>query len=58
MRAVARALVEEVRGRGVEIKSLSWAEHVAHGHIPFRKDCLICQQASSKGKPHRRLGKM
>ena len=57
MRAVARALVEEVRGRGVEIKSLSWAEHVAHGHIPFRKDCLICQQASSKGKPHRRLGK-
>ena len=41
----------------MEIKSLSWAEHVAHGHIPFRKDCLICQQASSKGKPHRRLGK-
>ncbi len=57
MRAVARALVEQIEGEGVKIQVLSWAEHVAHGHIPFRKDCLVCQQASSKGKPHRRLGK-
>lgn len=44
------ARVDEGGGKG-------FGEHVAHGHIPFRKDCLVCQQASSKGKLHRRLGK-
>ena len=57
MRVVAAALVEQIEKKRVVIKTLSWAEHVAHGHIPFRKDCLVCQEASAKGKPHRRLGK-
>ena len=57
MRAVARRIVEELEGKRPEVRVLSWDEHVAHGHVPFRKDCLICQQASAKDKPHRRLGR-
>ena len=57
MRAVAKGVVEEIEQRRPELKVLSWDEHVAHGHVPFRKDCLICQQASAKDKPHRRLGR-
>ena len=33
----------------VKMRALSWKEHVAAGHTPFRKDCLMCQQASAKG---------
>ena len=56
MRAVAKALVRVVEKKRPTVKVLSWEEHVAHGHIPFRKDCWLCQEASAKGKPHRRLG--
>ena len=36
------------------MRALSWKEHVAAGHTPFRKDCLVCQQASAKDQHHRR----
>ena len=54
MRALAVQLVSKVWKRSVKMKQLSWAEHVAAGHTPFRKDCKICQQASAKDMPHRR----
>ena len=38
----------------VKFRALSWREHVAAGHTPFRKDCLVCQQASAKDQHHRR----
>lgn len=57
MRAVARAVVGIVEKKRPVVKVLSWEEHVAHGHIPFRKDCWLCQESSAKGKPHKRLGK-
>eukprot|EP00435_Cladocopium_sp_Y103_P004783 s2934_g1.t1 len=38
----------------VKVRAISWKERVASGHVPFRKDCLICQQASSKDQHHRR----
>jgi hypothetical protein len=34
---------------------MSWEEHVQHGHVPFHRDCKICQEAGAKSAPHRRL---
>ena len=55
MREVAKSLQEKVRVKKVVFQKLSWQEHVLHGHIPFRKDCRICQEASAKKAPHRRV---
>ena len=38
----------------MKLRALSWSKHVAAGHTPFRKDCLVCQQASAKDQHHRR----
>ncbi len=55
MREVAKSLQEKVRGKKVVVQKLSWQEHLLHGHIPFRKDCRVCQEASAKKAPHRRV---
>jgi len=55
MREVARALQEKVMKKKIAYHKLSWQEHLLHGHIPFRKDCRICQEASAKKAPHRRV---
>ena len=55
MREVARAIQEEVFGKPAHIKKLSWVEHVRHGHVPFRRDCRVCQEASARGKRHCRV---
>ena len=34
-----------------KISSLSWEEHLRHGHIPFRRDCLVCQQSLQQQPP-------
>ena len=54
MRAIAEALQTSVIGGSIKMRALSWKEHVAAGHTPFRKDCLVCQQASAKDQHHRR----
>ena len=54
MRAIATALqLGPMKGK-VRIRAFSWKEHVAAGHTPFPKDCLVCQQASAKDQHHRR----
>ena len=54
MRAIATALqLGPMKGK-IKLRALSWKEHVAAGHTPFRKDCLVCQQASAKDQHHRR----
>ena len=54
MRAIALQILETVQKGVVRMRALSWNEHVAAGHTPFRKDCKVCQQASAKDMPHRR----
>lgn len=57
MREVARAICTQVQGREEEreLKKLSWDDHLRFGHVPFRRDCLICQQSRQKQNPHRPL---
>ena len=54
MRAIATSLQVGTMKGTVKFRALSWREHVAAGHTPFRKDCLVCQQASAKDQHHRR----
>lgn len=55
MNMVASVALREVLKRPVKIKTLSWQEHLAFNHIPFRRDCYICQQAQQKQLPHRKI---
>ena len=57
MKAVATALGEQVFGQEVDyqLRALSWNQHVEAGHVPFRRDCRICQEAAAKGRPHRKV---
>ena len=52
---VAEALLTQVINRQPKISSLSWEEHLRHGHIPFRRDCLVCQQSLQQQPPHRKV---
>ncbi len=53
---VAKALLNEVFGEVQRrIGAVSWEEHLAFGHTPYRKDCLICQECQQKERPHRKL---
>ena len=54
MRAIATSLQVGTMKGTVKFRALSWREHVAAGRTPFRKDCLVCQQASAKDQHHRR----
>ena len=57
MKRVASAVGERMFGQGgdFQLKALSWSQHVQAGHIPFRRDCRVCQEASAKSHPHRRV---
>ena len=54
MHEVARLLMEEVEGKEVRLKKLSWTAHVDNGHVPFRRDCVVCQRSAARQRPHRR----
>ena len=56
MRAVSKALADQVFGHAeVKLRALTWDQHVSAGHVPFRRDCRVCQEASAKGRPHRKV---
>ena len=55
MNMVAEALLTQIVNRQPRISSLSWEEHLRHGHIPFRRDCLVCQQSLQQQPPHRKV---
>ena len=57
MDVVADALCRQAFGVKDEIKckAMTWAEHCAAGHVPFRRDCRVCQESSVKGRPHRKI---
>ena len=54
MRAIATSLQLCPMKGSIKFRALSWKEHVATGHTPFRKDCLVCQESSTKDCHHRR----
>ena len=39
-------------GQQVKARLRSWRTHLAREHVPFRKDCRICQEAMGKARPH------
>ena len=57
MKAVAEALGQQIFGQAVDyqLRALLWNQHVEAGHVPFRRDCRICQEAAAKGRPHRKV---
>ena len=54
MNMVAEALLTQIVNRQPRISS-SWEEHLGHGHIPFRRNCLVCQQSLQQQPPHRKV---
>ena len=56
MREVATQVVKHIQKRRVTLQVLSWREHLAQGHIPFRRDCGVCQRAAARQRPHRAQG--
>ena len=38
-----------------KLAPLSWQEHLQHGHVPFRRDCLVYQQSLQQEPPHRKV---
>ena len=53
-REIAKALMEAL-GKEIKLRKMSWQEHLAMGHTPFRRDCRVCQEAAAKDRPHRRV---
>ena len=49
MREIATALTQQVQDKQVVMRK---QEHVDNGHVPFRRDCLVCQRASANRGPH------
>ena len=55
MNMVSEALLTQVIHQQPRLAPLSWQEHIQHGHVPFRRDCLVCQQSLQQQAPHRRV---
>ncbi len=55
VREVGVQLQRQVMKGEVKMKKMSWEEHVHQGHTPFRRDCVVCQEAAARGRMH---GKM
>ena len=54
MRLIAMKLQTKIWKEEVTFRKLSWQEHVAAGHAPFRSDCMVCQRAAGKEGHHKR----
>ena len=55
MHMMAVAIVEQILHQEVKIKALSWEEHLAFGHLPYRRDCRVCQESLQQADVHRRV---
>jgi hypothetical protein len=53
MSMVASALIRQVEGPTFKGKAMSWSEHLAFRHVPYRRDCRVCQESSQQCPPHR-----
>ena len=55
MREVATKIQTDIFRRHPSIRVLSWSEHLRRGHMPFRRDCQVCQEASGVARGHRKV---
>ena len=55
MSMVAESLLTQVIQQTPKLRPLSWEEHIRYGHVPYRRDCAICQQAMQQQAPHRKI---
>ena len=55
MDAIATALIQHVFKQEPRLAQLSWQDHVKNGHIPYRRDCRVCQETLQLQRPHRRI---
>jgi hypothetical protein len=55
MAMVACALQRSVMQKTPALKAISWEQHLAMNHTPYRRDCLVCQQTLQQAHPHRRV---
>ena len=53
MRMLATALKTQVFKKNYLAK-MTWEEHVQYGHVPYRKDCKVCQETMQSHEQHRR----
>ena len=54
MKMVALALMNHIYNNKGSLRAMTWSQHLAHNHVPFRKDCRVCQEAQQRDHPHRR----
>ena len=57
-RSVAEACALHINGNVEEeprLKKMTWEQRCQNGHVPFRRDCRICQEQSAKSRPHRKV---
>ena len=52
---IATQIVGHIQKKRVTLQVLSWREHSAQGHSPFR-DCGVCQRAAARQRPHQAQG--
>ena len=53
MSLVASALMRQVERPVVMSRSMTWSEHLEFRHVPYRRDCRVCQESSQQCPPHR-----
>ena len=52
---VAKTLKQSLMNESPKLKVISWEDHVAMGHVPYRRDCYTCQMTQQQASPHRRV---
>ena len=55
MNLVAIALKTKIFNQCGALRALTWNQHLENNHVPFRRDCKICQESLQRDKPHRRI---
>ena len=55
MNMVASALINQVMRCDAKIKVVTWQQHIAFNHIPYRRDCRVCQEAKQQCSPRRKV---
>ena len=54
MRMLASAIKEQTLKSKARLAPMSWDDHILFGHVPYRKDCKVCQETLQQQEPHRR----
>ena len=55
MDAIATSLMQHGLQQEPRMAQLSWADHLKNGHIPYRRDCRVCQETLQLQRPHRKV---